>query len=136
MMIGSKDSKICGGCACGAIRYESKVDAKFSIICQCRQCQRITGSGHAASFAVPAESARVEGKITYYDQIADSGSTVSSGFCGTCGSPVLKKTTKVPQLLFFHAATLDDPSTFKPEMVVYESSKQPWDHVDPNIPRK
>ena len=130
------DSKISGGCACGSIRYESSEDAKFSLICQCRQCQRISGSGHAAQFALSAKATRVEGKITYYDQTSDSGSTVSSGFCGKCGSPVLKKTTGGPELLFFHAGTLDDPSIFEPQMVVYESSKQPWDHVDPAIPRK
>lgn len=128
--------KICGGCACGTIRYESSVDTEFTLICQCRQCQRISGSGYAAQFAIAAKATRVDGEITYYDQDADSGNTVSSGFCGNCGSPVLKKTTKVPELLFIHAGTLDDPSTFKPQVVVHESSKQPWDHVDPAIPRK
>ena len=71
----------------------------------------------------------------FYDQIADSGDTVSSGFCPNCGSPMLKKTTKMPEIYFFHAGTMDDPSGFKPQIVVYEDSKQPWDHVDPKIPR-
>jgi hypothetical protein len=48
---------------------------------------------------------------------------------------MLKKTTKMPDLLFFHAGTMDDPASFRPEVVVYRQSKQPWDHVDPNIPR-
>lgn len=132
----SMNHKIIGGCACGAIRYESDESPKFSMICQCRQCQHISGSGHAAQFAVAEESTQIQGEVTYYDQASDSGNTVSSGFCGRCGSPILKKTTGGPGLLFFHAGTLEDPSIYKPEMVVYESSKQPWDHVDPSIPRK
>ena len=48
---------------------------------------------------------------------------------------MLKKSTKMPELLFFHAATMDDPSRFIPQVVVYEDSKQPWDYVDPGIPR-
>ncbi len=125
-----------GGCACGAIRYETAAPPKFTIICQCRQCQRISGSGHAASFAMATESTTVQGDLKYYEMPADSGNTSSSGFCGACGSPVLKKTTGYPQLIILHAATLDDPSIFEPEMVVYSAFKQPWDQVDPSLPRR
>lgn len=129
------NERIFGRCACGAIKYSTTAEPKFTLICQCRQCQRISGSGHSAQFAVPANETDIEGKVSFYDQIAESGNTVSSGFCSTCGSPMLKKTTKLPELFFFHAATMDDPSTFKPQVVVHEDSKQPWDHVDPDIPR-
>lgn len=126
---------ISGRCACGAIKYTTAAEPQFSLICQCRQCQRISGSGHAAQFAVPAEETIIDGELRFYEQQAESGNTVSSGFCSTCGSPMLKKTTKMPELLFFHAGTMDDPSIFSPQVVVYEDSKQPWDHVDPAIPR-
>lgn len=127
--------KISGRCTCGAIKY-STAAPQFSLICQCRQCQRISGSGHAAQFAVLQADTTIEGTVTFYDQHADSGDTVSSGFCAKCGNPILKKTTKLPELFFFHAATMDDPALFKPQMVVYEDSKQPWDYIDPSIPRK
>ncbi len=125
-----------GGCACGAIRYETQNVPEFSIICQCRQCQRISGAGHAASFAVMADATNLHGDIKFYETTADDGNTVSSGFCSHCGSPVLKKTSGYPQYIFFHAATLDDPSYFEPQMVVYSESRQPWDHVDPSLPRR
>jgi len=127
--------KITGRCACGAIKYTAASKPEFTLICQCRQCQRISGSGHAAQFAVLVSESTIEGEVCFYEQIADSGDTVSSGFCANCGSPMLKKTTKLPEILFFHAGTMDNPVLFKPEVVVYEDSKQPWDHVDPEIPR-
>ncbi|MCG8434927.1 MAG: GFA family protein [Gammaproteobacteria bacterium] len=129
------NEKISGRCACGAIKYTVSAEPKFTLICQCRQCQRISGSGHAAQFAVPVEMTVIEGDVNFYEQQADSGNTVSSGFCSRCGSPMLKKTTKVPELYFFHAGTMDDPSTFKAQIVVYADAAQPWDHVDPSIPR-
>jgi len=129
------NKKISGGCACGAVKYSTISEPEFTLICQCRQCQRISGSGHAAQFAVPVDATSIEGEIKFYNQIADSGETVSSGFCPSCGSPILKKTTKMPKIYFFHAGTMEDPSTFKPQVVVYEESKQPWDQVDPKIPR-
>lgn len=52
--------KISGGRACGGITYESSVEAEFTPICQCGQCQRISGSGQAAQFTIPAKATRVE----------------------------------------------------------------------------
>lgn len=128
-------SALTGGCICGAVRYESRGEPKHSVICHCRQCQRISGSGHAAQFAVPAESTRIQGELHYYDLTADSGSTAHCGFCPNCGNPILKQTEGYREVLFFHASTLDDPSLFQPEMVVYHESAPHWDRVDPDLPR-
>ena len=124
-----------GGCACGTIRYETQAEPEFSIICQCRQCQRISGAGHAASFAVMADATTLSGDIKYFETTADDGNTVNSGFCKHCGNPVLKKTSGFPQYIFFHAATLDDPGAFEPQMVVYSEFGQSWDHVNPDLKR-
>jgi hypothetical protein len=78
-------------------------------------------AGHAAAFAVTVDATRLEGELTFYDMQADSGNTARSGVCGTFSS--------------FRAASLDDPSLFKPEMVVFEDAKLPWDHVDPMLRR-
>ncbi|NNF95870.1 MAG: GFA family protein, partial [Halobacteria archaeon] len=94
------------------------------------------GSGHTVQFVVAIEAASIEGNVKYYEQISDDGNTVSSGFCDNCGSPILKKTSGYPQYIMFHAATLDDPSSYEPQMVVYSQFKQPWDHVDPSLPRR
>ena len=85
--------------------------------------------------AVPVEETVIEGEVRFYEQTAESGSTVGSGFCANCGSPMLKKTAKRPDLYFFPAGTLDDPATFKPQVVVYSNSGQLWDHIDPEISR-
>lgn len=122
-----------GGCACGAIRYEVRAEPRFSFHCHCRQCQRITGAGHASQFMVPEEKVTIRGRLTFYELRADSGNTVSSGFCATCGNPILKKSAGYPEVLFFHAASLDDPGLFKPQKIVRSSSKQPWDFVDPGL---
>lgn len=122
-----------GGCSCGAIRYELRSEPQFSFHCQCRQCQRITGTGHASQFMVPRGTVTLRGKLTYYELRADSGNTVRSGFCPTCGSPILKTSAGHPEAMFFHAASLDDPTRFKPQKIVWSSGAQPWDYVDPNL---
>lgn len=126
-------SKQTGGCACGSVRYETQWEPGFSVICQCRQCQRTTGTGHAALFTVMADATTVTGDIQYYEQTSDDGNKTNSGFCKKCGNPVIKKSSGYPQYLFFHAATLDDPGSYKPQMLVYSQFKQPWDYVDPEL---
>jgi len=37
-----------GGCACGAIRYECAAEPLYMVNCECRDCQRATGSAYCA----------------------------------------------------------------------------------------
>lgn len=128
--------KIVGGCACGAISYSSSAEPKFTLMCQCRQCQRITGAGHSAQFFVDAGDTIITGPLKFHELAADSGNTVKSAFCENCGNPIYKITTMMPDVFGFHAATLDDPSQFESQMVVNSGTGQPWDCIDPEVPRK
>ncbi len=116
-----------GGCGCGAIRYTVATAPIFSFLCLCRQCQRITGGGHAPTFAAPADAFTLKGSLRFHKQPADSGNTVSNGFCPTCGNPILKKSSGYPDRVYIHAASLDHPEQFNPEKIVFESARQPWD---------
>ncbi len=126
--------KLTGGCLCGSVRYETNVEPQFSIHCCCRQCQQITGTGHASQFALPKAQVSITGELKTYRLAADSGNIVSSAFCPDCGSPIFKTSSGYPDNVFFHAATLDDPSLFNPQVVVWSKNKQPWDYLDPNLP--
>jgi hypothetical protein len=122
------------GCLCGAVRYTASTSPSFSIICCCTQCQKITGTGHAPQFALARATVALEGKPEHYAFKADSGNTVESCFCPNCGSPVYKTSSGYSDFMFFHAATLDDPSQYRPQSVVWARSRQPWDHLDPALP--
>jgi len=129
-------TQITGRCACGAITYTCSQAPKFSLMCQCRQCQRITGAGHSAQYAVDVADTSISGVVTTFDLTSDAGNSVKSAFCGICGNPVYKTTSMAPNLIMFHAATLDDPGSFQAQMVVCSEFGQAWDHIDPDIPRK
>lgn len=122
-----------GNCLCGSVKYEVTGKSHLSFLCQCRQCQKITGSGHSAEFVVPEKMVSLSGELKSYEMKSDQGSTVSSQFCPTCGNPILKKSSGYPGFVFFHAATLEKPELFEPEKVFWCSSGQPWDHVNPKL---
>lgn len=124
-----------GGCLCGEVKYTSDSAAQFSIMCCCRQCQHISGAGHAPQFALPRASVSVSGPVKVYGMKADSGNDVETAFCETCGSPIYKTSSGFAEFLFLHAGTLDEPSAYKPQQVVWARSMQPWDHFDAALPR-
>ncbi|MGH6900140.1 MAG: GFA family protein [Geminicoccaceae bacterium] len=123
-----------GGCLCGAIRYEIAAEPMMAGQCQCRDCQHETGGGHASFMALPADAVKLTGTPRFYEVRADSGNMVRRGFCPTCGSPVVGGSSGMPGMTTIAAGSLDDPSLFKPQFVVYTSRGHAWDLVDPELP--
>lgn len=48
------NSPLTGGCACGAVRFESSAEPLVSLQCHCRDCQRASGGPFASYVVVPA----------------------------------------------------------------------------------
>ena len=125
-----------GGCACGAIRYECSAEPVTSINCHCRDCQRGSGSAYASALVVPAPAIRLlKGEPKYHTVTADSGHHVSRGFCANCGSPLLGKIAEEPDIMVIQAASLDDPSWHSPTVEFFTASAQPWDYMNPALPK-
>ena len=126
-----------GGCACGAIRYEISGEPLAMNDCQCRDCQRKSGTGHSSylTFLRPRWEVKVSGQAALWDIVGDSGNVKTRGFCSTCGSPVHLTFAAMPGLFTVHAASLDDPSRYKPQMVTYGVRGYAWDRLDPAVPK-
>lgn len=127
------ETPVTGGCSCGAIRYQSNENPEFQIICQCTQCQKLTGTGHAPLVAFQSDNFVISGELKFFDTISDDGNTVSHGFCPTCGNPILNKPAIAPDKIFVLVGSLDNPANFRPEFVVYSNSGHAWDTVDPEL---
>ncbi len=125
-----------GGCACGAIRYEIPGEPLVMNDCQCRDCQRKSGTGHGSylSFA-GRKSVKLEGDATHWDVVADNGNVKTTGFCPRCGAPVYLTFALMPDVFTVHAGSLDDPSRYKPQVVTYGVRGHAWDRVDPALPK-
>jgi hypothetical protein len=125
-----------GGCACGAIRYEISTEPLFSNDCQCRDCQRKSGTGHGSYLTFPGRNdVKLTGIVKGWDMVGDSGNVKTRGFCPTCGSPVCLTFSAMPDLFTIHAASLDDPARYKPQAVTYHARAHVWDHIDPTLPK-
>ena len=124
-----------GGCACGAIRYEISAEPVAMNDCQCRQCQRESGTGHASHLTFPNSAVTVMGQALHWEMVGDTGTVKKRAFCPNCGAPVYMTFQDMPDYFVVRAASLDDPSRYKPQMVTWTAAAQAWDHVDPDLPK-
>jgi hypothetical protein len=127
-----------GGCVCGAIRYECSAAPIMMFKCHCRDCQRVSGGGHVAGLLIPASAFRLtKGELRYHFTPSLAGGQHKRGFCADCGSRLTGGESDVRPSNFvgITAGSLDDPSWFRPQMDFFTCDLQPWDQMDPAIPK-
>jgi hypothetical protein len=125
-----------GGCACGAIRYETTAEPVVMFHCHCRDCQRASGGPFTSFVIVPAEAFRLlQGSVRFHDSPSHRGGKTHRGFCADCGSPILAKTDANPDIVAIRTASLDDASWFNQQMDVWTSDAHPWDQMNPALPK-
>jgi len=125
---------ITGGCACGAIRYEVTAEPIVTFNCHCRDCQKITGGGYTPVFYVPANAFKItKGSPKYFGTTSEMMGDNVRGFCPDCGSRLFGGKSDFGQGIA--AGSLDDPSLYKPQHEIWTSDAQPWDAMDPKLPK-
>jgi hypothetical protein len=126
-----------GGCLCGKVRYAiDRGGVVGQAHCQCRDCQRATGSAFASFCFVPDPSFRAdEGEAKGFTVQAASGGSVTRYFCADCGSQLYSQVANVPGLNFVKAGSLDDASWMQPEAVFWCDTAQPWAPMPDGITR-
>ena len=122
-----------GGCACGAIRYEVAGEPAVMNDCQCRQCQRESGTGHGSHLTFVGAPVKVTGEARRWETVGEGGTRKSRAFCPTCGNPVYLAFPDMPEVFVASAASLDDPGRYRPSQVLWASAGHAWDQLDPAL---
>ena len=92
-----------GGCACGAIRYETGSPPIFQNHCQCRDCQKRSGTGHGSYLTFPQRAeVTITGEAKTWRVAGDSGNEKIHAFCPTLWNAGLSDIRR-------HAGTDCDP---------------------------
>ena len=132
----SSQKVLSGGCACGAIRYETTDAPILAVNCHCRQCQRASGSAYAPVLVVWKESLKMlSGQPSLYSPFPDNPFYLQRGFCSTCGSPVLMYRPERPRLAYILVGSLDSPGEYKPAMNIFTDEAHSWDLMDEKLDR-
>jgi hypothetical protein len=85
---------------------------------------------------VPAAGFRItKGEPKVYVSTSDAGNEVTRAFCAECGCPLFIRVLARPDIVGLRVGSLDDPSEFRPEADIFVKSAQPWDHMNPDLPK-
>jgi hypothetical protein len=116
------ETRITGGCQCGAVRYALHAVPDNPHICHCRMCQKAFGSFFAPLTGTTLDQFEVtRGTLATFK----SSDLVERGFCRDCGTP-----------LSFHfiggnrisvaIGSLDEPEQFAPKIQVGNEARMSW----------
>lgn len=124
-----------GGCLCKAIRFSVADSPLAARACWCRLCQYLSGGNGMVSVCFRSDSFSVQGNVSWYESVADSGNGMQRGFCPKCGTPLFSKAESRPHLIFIRAGALDDPNLLGPQMTIWTDAAPDWACFNPALPK-
>ena len=105
--------------------------------CHCRSCQMISGGPYVGVVLVRRKAFKLTNgslKFHYTDRV--DGAKHKRGFCPDCGSRITGADSDDPRpWIAVTASSLDDPAVFRPLYDIFTSHAQPWDLLDPSLPK-
>src|SRR5262245_55274861 len=102
----SGEVSITGGCLCRAVRYRATAAPIITRMCWCRDCQYFAAGNATVNVCFQTKSFTIEGALSDYRSIADSGNVMHRRFCPKCGTPLFSEAESRPHLIFVRAGTL------------------------------
>ncbi|HXV24614.1 MAG TPA: GFA family protein [Alphaproteobacteria bacterium] len=127
----SPDTRLAGGCHCGAVRYVVEAAAHQIQHCHCSICRRTQGAVFATYAAVSRGAIVVEQRQAALATFVSSAA-VRRQFCRNCGCHLLLEDDRTPDLIWYTPATLDRGRPGHPEGTeqhVFLESRLSWFHL-------
>jgi hypothetical protein len=125
-----------GGCVCGSVRYECDSRPLKMLNCHCRDCQQVGGGPYAPIVVARLRAVTIcKGALQHYATTRITGSSNLRGFCAQCGSRLTVGEDSQRGIIGLLAASLDDPSWFKPDMDIFVCDAQQWNAMDKSLPK-
>ena len=120
--------KVDGHCLCGELQYQANVDPDSSRICNCRDCQTLSGSAFRVTVFVYDNSFKiVSGEPATYIKIAESGRRRELGFCPRCGTSIYSRPPEgEPGYVGLRVGSLTQRDVLIPKIQIWRQSAQPW----------
>ena len=129
--------KVDGRCLCGYLSYEAEVDQNLVEICNCTDCQVLSGSAFRVNVPV------IDGLFTFlsgeprtYVKTAENGNRRILAFCPKCGTSVYSKPAD-GKLGFFglRVGSLRQRASLVPHAQFWHRSAQGWTNNIGDLPK-
>lgn len=127
---------LAAACACGAVAVRLDGAVRIMLLCACQDCQKSSGSGHAAVAFVEAGEVSVTGEVTVYARPADSGAVMTRRFCPRCGTPIYSTSSRAERFVMLPAGLFAGQNDwFRPTQMIFARTHQAWDAIAADLPQ-
>ena len=123
-----------GGCLCRSVRFRISAKPIAMRLCWCRVCQYFAAGNATVNVVFPSDSLSVEGTLTDYRSVADSGSVMHRHFCPHCGTHVFSAAETRPHLIIVRNGALDDTELMRPGATIWTDAAPDWAWIDESLP--
>jgi hypothetical protein len=122
--------RVDGRCLCGYLSYEAEVDENLVEICNCTDCQVLSGSAFRVNVPVVDGMFRfVSGQPKTYLKTAENGNQRLLAFCPECGTSVYSRPVDGEAGFFgLRVGSLRQRASLVPRVQYWHRSAQSWTH--------
>ncbi len=134
---GEDTMKIDGRCHCGYVSFEAEADPETTTICNCTDCQTMSGAPlRAVIMTQPGTFVLLSGQPTEYRKTADSGAIRVLGFCPRCGSAIYSTSDGDDATVYnVRVGVVRQRYELVPRKQVFARSQQAWVNNLNSIPK-
>jgi hypothetical protein len=120
--------KIDGRCHCGYVAFEAEADPETTTICNCTDCQMMSGAPlRAVIITRPGTFVLLSGKPTEYLKTADSEAVRPQEFCPRCGTAIYSTSIgDDPKAYNVRVGVLRQRHELVPRRQIFVRSQQAW----------
>jgi hypothetical protein len=120
--------KIDGGCRCGTIRYEARVDPAKVVICHCTDCQQLSGSTFRTVVQTNPDTFQLlSGVPKIYVKTCESGNRREQTFCPNCDTPIYSALVgDRARVVVLRVGAIRQRNELTPSDQYWFRSSQPW----------
>ena len=120
--------KIDGQCHCGHVRYEAEIDPERVLICNCTDCQSLSGSAFRTVAQTRSGGFRlIAGEPRIYRKVSEAGAIRLQAFCPECGSPIYSTGEgEEPKVYSLRAGTIRQRAELVPRFQIWSRSALGW----------
>jgi hypothetical protein len=126
--------KVDGACHCGRIHFTAEVDPAKVMICNCSDCQVISGAPLRAIVPADMASFQLSGAPKRYVKTAESGAKRVQAFCPDCGTALFSAAAENPTQVTLRLGCIRQGRELRPSLQLWQRSAVPWLKDLPGIP--
>ncbi|MGR3290522.1 MAG: GFA family protein [Paracoccaceae bacterium] len=112
-------------CQCGGLHITASNDPDFVIACNCRACQKRTGSPFGAGAYFQRSTLTISGVHKEWVRSSDAARSIDNHFCPDCGSTVFWGIEKRPDHIGVAFGAFDTTPP-RPNRVVWAEEQHDW----------